>query len=169
MASPVCVTQQTVKLLRFNFNFRHLYYVSPIALVAFYWMMCLQGLKMKTATFARRVDTAHWLHYTRGRKAEVSFVYCTLRSEITRQCHQDNLGSAYSIAQLLVSWQFSCEIRKNAIHLHPTTSTQNHPQVVMYRAFCLSAGGEARGVLPILRIPWPHGPLCWWEHSHSWS
>jgi len=27
MASPVCVTQQTIKLLRFNFNFRNIYYV----------------------------------------------------------------------------------------------------------------------------------------------
>ena len=30
MASPVCVTQQTVKLLRFNFNFRRLYYVRTL-------------------------------------------------------------------------------------------------------------------------------------------
>jgi len=27
MVSPVCVTQQTIKLLRFNFNFRNLYYI----------------------------------------------------------------------------------------------------------------------------------------------
>ena len=27
MVAPVCVTQQTIKLLRFNFNFRRLYYV----------------------------------------------------------------------------------------------------------------------------------------------
>jgi hypothetical protein len=30
MVAPVCVTQQTIKLLRFNFNFRHLYYVRTI-------------------------------------------------------------------------------------------------------------------------------------------
>jgi len=27
MVAPVCVTQQTIKLLRYNFNFRHLYYI----------------------------------------------------------------------------------------------------------------------------------------------
>ena len=30
MVAPVCVTQQTIKLLRFNFNFRRLYYVSTL-------------------------------------------------------------------------------------------------------------------------------------------